>query len=247
MPDEAPGTMDEVPTYDGVLTCCGEVVAADAAAVQRVMTSHLLTASQQGREWVRLSHLYPEPQWIEECLRAARRMAAAVEEERAVMEVLGGGVDFAEPAGRRRRPADVLALRHFEWLGERRKVPVEVVRDGIVALARGGFISDDAEQQAALRRGLGIAVNNAERNSRAPWVRWMGSDDTLHYLVASLWDMDLIYCSGGLRDKWKTLCGVFLRADATLYETSIKSCRCRNDAKRRAIDEAILDGLRFVS
>lgn len=239
--------MQEGRKYDESLTCCGEVVSADAAEVQRIMTARSLSADRQAREWLRLSHLCTDPSWIETCLQNARRMAEAVQEERAIVALLGDSVDFAEGDGRRRRPADALAERHFEWLGARRKVPVEVVRDGIVALARGGFISDDAEQQAALRRGLGIAVNNAERNSRAPWVRWMGGDDALNYLIGNLWQMELIYCSGGQRDKWKTLCGVFLRADDTRYETTIKSCRCRSAVKRRAIDEAMLNSLRFVS
>ena len=238
--------MDEECTYDGLLTCCGERVVADGAEVQRVMTAQCLPAERQAREWVRLSHVYTEPEWIEMCLKNARRMASAVQEERAIMSIIGGSVDLEEPPGRRRRPGDGLAERHFEWLGERHRVPLEVVRDGIVALARSGFISDDAEQQAALRRGLGIAVNSVERTTRAPWVRWMGADDALNYLISGLWELDLIYCSGGLRDKWKTLCGVFLRADETCYETSIKSSRCRNALKCRAIDEAMLNGLRFV-
>lgn len=239
--------MDDRETYGAGLVCCGVAVEADAAAVQRVMTSRRLSADEQAREWVRLSHLYTDPSWVEQCLHHARRMATAVQEEREIMAIIGGGVDLPCVGGRRRMPADGLAERHFEWLGERRRVPLEVVRDGIGSLARSGYISDDAEQQAALRRGLGIAVNSAERNSRAPWVRWMGGDDALNYLINSLWEMELIYCSGGRRDKWKTLCGVFVRQDETLYETTIKGCRCRNDAKRRSIDEAILDGLRFVS
>lgn len=238
--------MAEGVKYDVGLTCCGVAVAADEAEVQRVMTSRRLTADAQAREWLRLSHLYTDPSWMELCLQRARRMALAVKEEQEIMAMIGGSVDFAETAPRHRRPADGLAERHFEWLGERYKVPVEVVRDGIASLARSGYISPDAEQQAALRRGLGIAVNSAERNSRAPWVRWIGSDDALNYLIDSLWEMELIYCSGGRRDKWKTLCGVFLRSDESCYEPTIKGCHCRNDAKRRSIDEAILNSLRFV-
>lgn len=238
--------MEDGATYEVELTCCGETVRADGAEVQRVMTAHALSAGEQAREWLRLSHAFVEPAWMELCRRNARRMAEAVREEREIVEMLGGSVDFAVAGEGRRRPADGLAERHYEWLGARHKVPLEVVRDGITALARCGFIGDDSEQQAALRRGLGIAVNGAERNSRAPWVRWMGTDDALNYLIDSLWAMELIYCSGGRRDKWKTLCGVFLRADGSCYEPTIKGCRCRNAAKRTTIDEAILNGLHFV-
>lgn len=233
-------------SYEVELTCCGVAVRADAEAVQRVMTQHSLPAGEQAREWLRLSHAYADPGWMELCRQRARRMAEAVQEEREIMAMLGGSVDFASAEGGRKRPSGELAERHFEWLGARKRVPLEVVRDGITALARCGFIGDDADQQAALRRGLGIAVNGVERSSRAPWVRWMGTDDALNYLVDSLWKMELIYCSGGPRDKWKTLCGVFLRADDTCYETNIKGCRCRNETKRSTIDEAMLNGLRFV-
>lgn len=234
-------------TYDGRLRCCGETVASDAEAVQRVMTRHSLSAEAQGREWIRLSHELTDPEWGDECRRRARRMAEAVREEREILSMLGGTVGDVSAAEGVRRPADGLAERHFEWIGGRQRVPVEVVRDGITALARSGFIGDDADQQAALRRGLGIALNPAERTSRAPWVYWMGGDGGLHYLISSLWDMGLIYCSGGVRDKWETLCGVFLHPDGSRFERKIRGSRCRSETKRSAIDEAMLNGLRFVT
>ena len=173
-------------------------------------------------------------------------MGEALQEERAILGLLGGGVGNVSADTGVRRPADGLAERHFEWIGGRKRVALDVVRDGITALARSGFIGDDAVQQAALRRGLGIALNPAERSSRAPWVYWMGGADGLHYLISSLWDMELIYCSGGVRDKWETLCGVFLRPDGSRYERKIRGCRCRSETKRSTIDEAMLNGLRFV-
>lgn len=233
-------------TYDGRLRCCGETVARDAEAVQRVMTCHSLSAEAQGREWIRLSHELTDPEWGDECRRRARRMAEAVREEREILAMLGAAVGDVSADGTLPRPADGLAERHFEWIGGRKRVPVEVVRDGITALARGGFIGDDAEQQAALRRGLGIALNPAERTSRAPWVYWMGGAGGLHYLISSLWDMELIYCSGGVRDKWETLCGVFLLPDGSRFGRKIRGCCCRSERKRRAIDAAMLDGIRFL-
>ena len=227
------------------IRCCGDALAPDEAEVQRVMTQHGLSFAEQAGEWLRLARQWPEPSWIERCMAAAERMTALVERERAVEAVLGTDVDLAMAVDGRRRPRSAWAERQFEWLGERRGVPVEVVRDGIERLAARGFLSREAEQQAALRRGLGLALNATERSSRAPWVRWTGEGDALNYLVDSLWQMELIYCSGGQRYKWKTLCGVFLRSDGSCFEPSIKSNRCGNREKRKAVDEAMLDGLRF--
>ena len=230
-----------------LLECCGVEVRADVAEVQRVMTLRGLDAAAQAREWLRLGRRHPEPEWMERCVAQARRMAELVRGEQEVLAVVGGIGDLAAAAGGRRMPAGPLAERQFEWLGDRRGVPVEVVRDGIARLAAQGFVSRDAEQQAALRRGLGLTVNAAERSSRATWVRWMGEGDALNYLVDSLWRLDLIYCTGGQRYKWQTLCGVFLRSDGSCFEPSIKSNRCTNNAKRRAVDEAMLGALRFIS
>ena len=239
--------MPEKGTYRCEVTCCGVRVPADSAEVQRVMTDRGLAADEQAREWLRLARRHAEPAWMELCMQNARRMAQIVSAEREVLAVVGGSDNLALPMVSRQVPADSLAQRHFEWLGDRRSVPVAVVRDGIAALAQCGFISRDADQQAALRRGLGIAVNDIERHSRAPWVRWLGEADALNYLVDSLWQLELIHCSGGRRYKWQTLCGVFLHSDGTCFEPSIKSNRCTNARKRTVLDEAILNGLRFVS
>lgn len=232
--------------YSKICECCGRKVEATREAVQAVMTEIRLGPAAQAVEWLRVGHSLPEPDWLELCNRAAHRMRDIVLGEQEVLDAVGGSVWSAEGDERRTMPSDALADRQFEWLGERRGVTVEVLRDGIAALARQGFISPDAEQQAALRRGLGVAVNTAERTSRAPWVRWLGEGDALNYMVDSLWRMELIHCNGGQRYKWQTLCGVFLRSDGTRFSPSIKSNRCTNAAKRRTIDAALLDGLRFV-
>lgn len=232
--------------YDVMLRCCGEEVKADAAEVQRVMTRHGLTYRAQGREWIRLSHAFCEPSWMELCRRQARRMVEAMADERELVAALGGGVDFASTAEGAPRPVEALAERHFTWVAKQPKVVVEMVSGGIMNLARGGFISDDMEQQAALRRGLGIALNAAERTSRAPWLYWLGGDSGLHYLIKTLWDMHLIYCSGGERDKWKTVCGFVLHADGSPFEPKLRACSRAGEQTRRAIDDAMLKGLRFV-
>lgn len=231
----------KTPSLDtGMVTCCGEVVPVDEAEVQRVMTLHGLSPAEQAREWLRLMHRHAEPEWMEVCARSAERMAALVRAEREVQAVVGGCVDYASGGQRRQMPSDGLAQRHFEWLGAEKNVHVDQVRTAIGALVRMGYISSDAEQQAALRRGLGIAVNEMERQSRAPWVRWMGDADALNYLVDTLWKRQLIYCSGGQRQKWRTLCGVFLRDDGSLFDPTIKSNRCTNPGKRTLIDRTVM-------
>ena len=239
--------MEQSSPYEPTVECCGVRVPCDVAEVQHVMTLRGLDASAQAYEWLRLGRSYPEPSWMERCVAQARHMAELVRGEQEVLTVVGGSVDLSAGATGRRYPTGPLAERQFEWLGDRRGVPVEVVRDGIAQLAARGFVSRDAEQQAALRRGLGLTVNAAERSSRAPWVRWMGEGDALNYLVDSLWRLELIHCTGGQRYKWQTLCGVFLRSDGSRFEPSIKSNRCTNNAKRRAVDEAMLGALRFIS
>lgn len=234
-------------TYDGMLRCCGEEVRADAATVQRVMTRHGLSYKAQGREWIRLSHELSDPDWGDECRRRARRMADALAEEREILTLLGEGVDYSSTSDGLSRPVDSLAERHFTWVGKQQKVQVEMVSGGIMNLARGGFISDDMEQQSALRRGLGIALNPAERTSRAPWVYWLGDDSALHYMIRSLWDMKLIYCSGGERDKWKTVCGFVLHDDGSPYELKIRGCSRLGAKSRRALDDAMLNALKIVN
>ena len=229
--------------YGKSCECCGRQVEATREAVQAVMTSLRLSPSAQAVEWLRVGRSLPEPDWLEVCQAAARRMQAIVEGEREVLESVGGGEWFAEGAEPREMPSGRLAERQFEWLGERRGVAVESLRGGIANLARQGFISPEAEQQAALRRGLGVTLNAAERTSRAPWVVWLGEGDALNYMVDSLWRMELIHCNGGQRYKWQTLCGVFLRSDGSRFTPSIKSNRCTNEKKRRIIDAALLNGL----
>lgn len=235
--------MPESDTYEGMVECCGERLRADAAEVQRVMTRRGLSATAQAREWLRLEHQYAEPRWMRLCVEQARAMAALVQAEREV-EAVVGSVKDAEGGESRRRPSSPLAERHFEWLGSRSGVQVAMVRGGIENLARKGYVSPDAAQQAALRRGLGIALNSEERTTQAPWVLWLGEGDALNYLIDSLWRMQLIHCSGGQRYKWQTLCGVFLRSDGTCFESGIKSNRCTNNEKRRIIDAAFLNALR---
>lgn len=228
------------------VNCCGIVVAAEEAEVQRVMTAAGLFADAQAREWLQMAHDYTDPDWMELCMARARRAMQIVRDEQEIGSQLPPGGKNAWSGRTAQMPADTLAERHFEWLGDRIHVTVEAVRDSIAALAKQGYVSPEAEQQAAFRRGLGIALNESERQSRAPWVRWLGEADALNYLVNTLWRAQLIYCSGGQRYKWLTLCGVFLKANGTRYEPSIKSNRCENGTKMSSIDKALYNIMRMV-
>ena len=227
--------------------CCGQRVQATVEAVQALLTARGLTAAEQAREWLAVGRSLAEPQWMQLCTAQAEAMADLVEREHAVLKKLEacGKAALGEP--RVVTAADAPTERQFTWLGESRGTMLGVLRDGIAHLAESGFIARDADQQAALRRALGVSVNAAEAAARGPWVRWTAEADALNYLVESLWQMELIGCQGGRRYKWQTLCGAFLHADGRRFEPSIKNNRCTNPAKREVMDTALLDGLRFLT
>ena len=232
--------------YEGTVLCCGMRVAVDTTEVQSVMISHGLPPSEQAREWLRLARLYPDPVWMELCRVKAQAMVEWVRSERELLGELNEGDHYASTPEGRLCPLSPHAERHFEWLGDRHGVLVEVVRGGIAKLAGQGYISLAMEQQEALRRGLGLMVSDAECRSAAPWVRWMGEGGALNYLVNELWELGLITCTGGRSRKWQTLRGVFLRADGTCFGPSIKSNECRNEEKRRDMENCLLKSLRLV-
>lgn len=237
--------------YEVTVVCCGKKMPANPELIQAEMVSNHQNAYQQALEWRRLAGQYTDPEWMRLCVGNAEAMVELWHRVCALDEALGQGDNFATAHNGRRKPVSSLAECHFEWLGDRggreSGVQASVVRGGIAELAERGFLSRDQEQQDAMRRGLGLALNASERSSRAPWVRWMGDGAVLNYLVDSLWEMHLIHCSGGQHMKWQTLCGIFLRRDGTCFETSIKSNRCCNEYKRQQIDTAFLNSLRCIS
>ena len=121
-----------------------------------------------------------------------------------------------------------LAPRHFVWLGDRHGIHVEVLRACIASLAEADMIATDWGQREALRRGLGVTVNDDERRADAPWVLWRGPADVLWLVVEGLWRLELITCSGGRQQKWRTATGVFLRADGSPFDLTLKNSRCTN-------------------
>ena len=224
-----------------MVECCGMHYPADVDLLQRVMTEQGVPLERQKGLWLDFLRQLPDPRWAAQCLDRAEALHVLLDRHRRLLDATG--VKSATAALPAATPVEALAPRHFVWLGEGKGVLAEQLRGGIAGLARRGIIANDSGQQDALRRGLGLMVNDQERRSPQPWVRWLASSDMLNYLIDSLWQRGLIYCVDGRRMKWQTLCGVFLRADGTLYRPAIKSNRCKNPQKRREIDTAILDGL----
>lgn len=224
-----------------MVECCGKRCPAEADLLQRVMTEQGVPLERQLGMWIDFLHQLPDPRWAALCLDRAEALHELLDRQRRLLATTG--VNSASNPTALPMPLSPLAPRHFVWLGEGRGVLADQLRGGIAALARRGIIANDTSQQDALRRGLGLMLNDHERSSPQPWVRWLASSDMLNYLIENLWRQGLIYCVEGQRAKWQTLCGVFLRADGSPFQPSIKSNRCKNPLKTREIDTAFLNGL----
>lgn len=226
-----------------VVECCGEFLPADADVLQQVMTRRHLSLEEQMVLWRSFYRQWPDPEWARVCLGKARDIKALLTLEQ---NLFSGSDDSASSVVASQKPLSPTVERHYVWLGDRYAIGVEPLRDGISRLASAGLIASDRDQQTALRRCLGLALNEQERSSDPPWVLWLGPADMLNHLVDSLWQLGLIYCAGGNRLKWQTLCGAFLRADGTRFPASIKSNRCNNPEKLKTLDRAILGSMRFL-
>lgn len=221
----------------------GQSVPADVEAVRRLFVERRTPPERQKELWVRLWRQLPDPEWGERCLEEAERVERLL--RRAAVLSVPPAAAGAEGTGGSEVPP--LAERHFVWLGERRGLRVEHLRDGIAGLARIGMIGADRLQQEALRRGLGLTVNDEERGSDAPWVVWLGPADMLAHLMDWLWESELVTCAGGRQQKWRTATGMFLRADGTRYDLSLKNSRCTNAAKLDLLEKAFIGPLRFFT
>ncbi len=210
------------------------------------MTARGMTSSEQAREWLQVGQSFAEPTWMQLCMQQAEQMADLVVREREVLAKLSDGVNSAPVKQPYILANDLPAERQFIWLGDRENIVVGALRDGIEALANNGYLSLDLDQRSAMRRAMGVCINASERNTRGPWVRWTGEADALNYLVDSLWQLGIIYCQGGRRYKWQTLCGAFLHADGRRFEPTIKNNRCSNKQKIKTIDESIINPLKFL-
>ena len=225
---------------------CGQAVEADVEVVRRLMADSGVPPEEQVGLWVGLWRQWPDPGWGEQCMAEAERVEALLKRAAALAHTAHGGTVAQAPAAAAMdKVFTPFAERHFVWLGERKGLTTEILRNGIAGLARIGMIRSDRGQQDALRRGLGLTLNDAERNSDAPWVDWLGPADMLARLVDRLWEMDLITCAGGRQQKWRTATGVFRRADGTRYDLTLRNSRCTDSGKLSLLDEALFSGLRF--
>lgn len=228
---------------EGRVELFGELLPADAALLQRRMTMRRLPLEEQMALWRNLYRQWPDPDWVRECLERVRDIKSLISLDRTLFPASDNSASSAIVSA---RPTQPTVERHFVWLGDRYAIGVEPLRDGIAHLAAAGLIASDRGQQQALRRCLGLTVNDDERSSDPPWVLWLGPSDMLNHLVDTLWKLELIHCAGGNRQKWQTLCGAFLRADGTRFTPSIKSNRCTNPEKLKTLDRALLSALRFL-
>lgn len=231
----------------------GQTVPAEVGAIRQLFCERRTPPEQQKEVWKRLWQQWPSPEWGDVCvseievLESLLRRLGAVDGTAVAAAVQDGVAAVGGEAQHKvvKAPDSQLAERHFVWLGDRHGVRTEHLRDGIEGLARICMIGTDRCQQEALRRGLGLTVNEEERSSDALWVLWLGPADMLMCLVDSLWDMNLITCAGGLQQKWRTATGMFLRADGTRYKLTVKNSRCTNPDKLELLEKAILGEMRF--
>lgn len=225
-----------------VVECCGELLPADADVLQHFMTEKKLTFEEQMAHWHSFYLQLSDPEWAHICMARISDVERILAFDRSHFPA---SVKSASSVPSPQRPLSPTAERHFVWLGDRFSISIESLRNGISQLAAVGLISSNRDQQIAFRRCLGIAVNEEERTTNQSWVRWLGPDDMLKHLIASLWQLGVIYTPGGERQKWKTLCGCILRGDGQFYKTTIRSNSCTNIEKIRILDHAILDSMRF--
>ena len=210
---------------------------ADAAVVRRCLAEEGTPPEQQPELWMALWRQWPDPLWGEVCIAEAERVAALLRREAALSAPVPQG-DVSAGQGGGNAPVDP----HFVWLGDRRGVLVDHLRDGIAALAAAGLVA--ADRQDDMRRALGLTVNEVERRTAVSPVPWLGPVDMLSLLVDTLWDLGLITCAGGRQQKWRTATAVFRHADGSPFKLTIKNSHCTNAAKCDLMERAILGGLR---
>lgn len=200
------------------------------------MVKHRVPIEQQKTLWLDFYQQLPSIEWAEQCMQQAERIERLLERQR----LLTG---TPQPMA----PLPDHALKQFVWQGDRYGITHADLRERIVNLSKYGMISSDVSQREAMRRGLGMCVNETERTSTFPWVVWLSDSDVLTFLIEGLWSMNLIYCVGGQHQKWNTLCGIFLHADGSRFRPSIKSSRCKSKEKMLLLHNTFLGGLHSLS
>lgn len=227
-----------------VVMLLGHRLPAEVEAVRRLFAEQRTPPERQVELWRDLWRQWPDVLWGEVCLAEAERVQALLRRDASLAAAAASpAVVPAQQAPVPQAPAPQ-ADAHFVWLGDRRGVLVDHLRDGIAALAAAGLIG--ADRQDDLRRALGLCVNDAERRTPAPAVPWLGPVDMLWLLVDGLWELGLITCAGGRQQKWRTATAVFRRPDGTPFGLTLKNSRCTNAAKRALMERALLGGLRSL-
>lgn len=226
----------------------GRPVKADVEVVRQLMVENCVPPREQVGLWLELWNQIPDSECGMLFLAEAERIGDLVKRADALAQSVHGGEAWkGREKGDREKGFSPLAVRHFVWLGDRKGIHTESLRGGIAGLSRIGMIRNDREQQEALRRGLGLTLNDDERSSDAPWVEWLGPADMLAYLIDSLWDMGLITCAGGQQEKWNTATGMFRKPDYKLFKrNTLRNSRCSDKEKLILMDRAILEGLRYM-
>ncbi|MBQ2029814.1 MAG: hypothetical protein II484_02920 [Bacteroidaceae bacterium] len=240
----------------------GRRLPAETAFVRRCFAEEGTPPERQIDLWWDLWRQWPDALWGEVCMAEVDRLETLLRREAETRrDVAAQGLYMSNPKlpVKMEQPKPDNSLNssnsysennhavaavdtHFVWLGDRHGVLVDHLRDGIAALAAAGLIA--ADRQEALRRALGLCVNDVERRTPVEPVVWLGPVDMLWLLVDELWALDLITCAGGRQQKWRTACAVFLRPDGRRFGLTLKNSRCTNAAKRDLMERALLGGLR---
>lgn len=224
-----------------VIRYCGALYPPDRALLEGLLARDRVPLEAQPALWMDFARDYPVSSWIQTCHSQARMLLALAAEAREISAMIDSASSVPAPL----QPVGATAERHFMWHGDRFGITADILRDGIQNLALKGLIHNSEAQRRALRLGFGLTLNADERAAEPQWVVWLGHDDMLHHLISTMWDLDVIGCAGGQREKWPTLRGLFLRPDGSRYGKGIKSNACTNPQKLRILDTAILDSLRL--
>ena len=229
------------------VVCLGEVVEPSVEAVQALFVRRRIPLARQLAEWNSLIDAYPDPCWAEQCLAAAERVQAILLRRQALQLPVAP----AHPPSAGRAPQNALLLppeAHFIWLGLHNATETDRLTSAITSLAAdAACIAKSPEQQRAFRLALGYVVRADERSLPVEPVRWLATDNMLHHLVASLFDMHLLTCAGGEALKWRLTRQVFRHADGSLIGPAIKNNTCRSADKRDLLRRHFLDKVRPVS
>ncbi len=219
----------------------GTLYPPDRALLEHLIGLDRVPLEAQPALWQGFARDYPVAGWVRECQAQIRLLFELCDEARRISTRIDSASSVPAPV----QPLGTPAERHFLWHGDRMGITVDILRDGIQNLALKGIIHNSEVQRRALRIGLGLTLNADERTLAPQWVVWLGHDDMLRHMIDTMWNLDVISCAGGQREKWNTLCGLFVRSDGSRYKRKIKTNICTNPDKLRLLDTAILDSLRL--